>query len=274
MNNLVENGQRDFVTFDDSLEHEENVWIRYNGNWLRQGPYVYGDLMIRAGVLVNEQMILAATGHSSVSMAYPTNTASSLKLDSSNLPVSSSTLENELMPGYHICRAESPNVPIDDEHRLTNNYLSEIAYNDEAVSNGSTYYYAVVAVCDNNGRIDNSPPSNEVSATPMAPGELRVTPIEISETSLNGEMVTVPMSISNCGGLPVTFDITASIDQGTTTGSGGPDGYGYYWIDSNEPDGPEVNWIDITQIGTRLSFRESEVKGPFAMEFEFPFYGQ
>lgn len=57
--------------------------------------------------------------------------------------------------------------------------------------------------------------------------------------------------------------------------NGGPDNYGYEWKDSDESDGPDYNWIDITQF-----FNATEVKllgddnsrGPFAMNFQFPFY--
>ena len=65
-------------------------------------------------------------------------------------------------------------------------------------------------------------------------------------------------------------------------GAGGPDSYGYRWIDSDESGGPTYNWIDITGIGTPItswtatsSFDADDegYGGPFALGFNFDFYG-
>lgn len=54
---------------------------------------------------------------------------------------------------------------------------------------------------------------------------------------------------------------------------GGPDAYGYIWKDSNEPDGPVFNWIDITTTGTLVTgLGDDNVVGPFVMDTDMPFY--
>ena len=55
-------------------------------------------------------------------------------------------------------------------------------------------------------------------------------------------------------------------------GDDGLDGFGYSWIDSNEPGGPVFDWIDISSTGTAISLGDDsylEVSLPFL----FPFYG-
>lgn len=55
--------------------------------------------------------------------------------------------------------------------------------------------------------------------------------------------------------------------------TGGPDAYGYIWKDSNEPDGPVFNWIDITTTGTLVQgLGDDNTVGPYVMTTNQPYY--
>ncbi len=58
--------------------------------------------------------------------------------------------------------------------------------------------------------------------------------------------------------------------------TGGPDAFGYVYIDSAEPGGPVYSWVDITGTGTLVtgfSSLDDGFAGPFPIGFSFPFYG-
>ncbi len=56
-------------------------------------------------------------------------------------------------------------------------------------------------------------------------------------------------------------------------GAGGPDAFGYVWIDSDEVGGPAYTWTDISSTGTLVTgFSDESVLGPFNIGFNFPFY--
>jgi len=57
--------------------------------------------------------------------------------------------------------------------------------------------------------------------------------------------------------------------------AGGPDNYGYYWIDSDDPDGPAFDWVDISGTGIEItgSLGDDNYTGPYTISFPFAFYG-
>ncbi|MES3630950.1 MAG: choice-of-anchor D domain-containing protein [Longimonas sp.] len=55
-------------------------------------------------------------------------------------------------------------------------------------------------------------------------------------------------------------------------GAGGPDEFGYTWIDSNEEGGPTFSWVDISEDGEALPIGDEEIE-TVDLPFEFPFYG-
>jgi hypothetical protein len=57
-------------------------------------------------------------------------------------------------------------------------------------------------------------------------------------------------------------------------GSGGPDNFGYKWIDSNEPNGPEYEWFDISTIGQNSGLTGDDNSVSLTLPFIFKFYGQ
>lgn len=57
-----------------------------------------------------------------------------------------------------------------------------------------------------------------------------------------------------------------------TMGHGGPDDFGYVWIDSDQPYGPSFGWVDISGVGTPVSLGDDSYAGPIDIGFAFPFY--
>ena len=58
-------------------------------------------------------------------------------------------------------------------------------------------------------------------------------------------------------------------------GMGGPDAYGYIYLDSDTtcPGAPTFNWIDISSVGTLVTgLGDDNVAGPFNIGFDFPYY--
>lgn len=56
-------------------------------------------------------------------------------------------------------------------------------------------------------------------------------------------------------------------------GSGGPDQFGYFWTDSDEPGGPVFDWVEINAVGVDAGGGDDTSLGPFDLGFTFHHYG-
>jgi hypothetical protein len=127
------------------------------------------------------------------------------------------------------------------------------------------YSYTVQAVFADGNSVPAGPVSIEWSNPVLA----------LDPTSLYNEQYpmtseNVSFRIYNNGEGTLAYSFPEYLDN---RGAGGPDGFGYEWIDSDEPGGPAYAWTDIAATGTAITgFSDDNVLGPFPIGFEFPFY--
>ncbi|WP_420455537.1 reprolysin-like metallopeptidase [Rubrivirga sp.] len=143
--------------------------------------------------------------------------------------------------------------------------------------------------------------------TDQDPPMIAVDPASISRTVPEGGTATETVTVSNTAA-PGALDLVWSVDvvedaallpaqapardlpkgsaqdDGTGAaallGSGGPDGFGYTWVDSDEADGPSVEFQDVSGTGDVVTFVQQgsfpagdEGYADIELPFDFPFYG-
>ena len=161
--------------------------------------------------------------------------------------------------------------------------------------------------------------SNSATGTTWAAPQISVTPIGISNILNPFDVVVDTVTISNIAVDPSTLDFSVTMENNTfpegvistklipkynqladvieasskdnpqhvggisIDGAGGPDLFGYKWRDSNEPNGPQYVWNDISSTGTLATNwvptgtfdpKDEGYAGPFSLGFNFKFYGQ
>ena len=106
----------------------------------------------------------------------------------------------------------------------------------------------------------------------------------VPEISVNTEILSASAApsatavryfdIENLGQGNLNYNISINyLDGKDAKASGGPDAYGYKWKDSDEPDGPVYDWIDIAGVGTPVTLGDDQTTAPIDLGFTFNFYG-
>jgi hypothetical protein len=160
--------------------------------------------------------------------------------------------------------------------------------------------------CTGSFVVSSDDPDAPTFAVPLTGIGLVPPEIEVEPTSLRAALATTlgPTAISktktlllrNTGGSDLNWSAAALTaagfgalgeplneegpkdDPGTPgepvlQGSGGPDAFGYKWVDS-DGGGPAIDWVDITGVGTAIPFTgDDQNQGPFPLPFPFEFYG-
>jgi len=129
---------------------------------------------------------------------------------------------------------------------------------------------------------------------PLQPS-MAVSPGSIELTLAPGDIDTRTITIANSGEGELNYAVSYASDKRTAShsgnvvlakgehdsnigqtpelGYGGPDGFGYNWIDSDEAGGPVYSWVDISGIGSVAGAGDDSSHGPFNLGFDMPFYG-
>jgi len=112
---------------------------------------------------------------------------------------------------------------------------------------------------------------------------LSVDPVSLEGWVWPGFTVDVFTTVANHGNgtLYYTFPEYAALQhlrEGNIQdplGAGGPDNFGYVWIDSDEQGGPVFSYTDISFTGTPVfGLADDNLVGPFDIGFNFYFYGE
>lgn len=102
--------------------------------------------------------------------------------------------------------------------------------------------------------------------------DVTVAPTSIEETVNEGETAQAVISLGNVGDAELVYSVSIEYGEPPAAGYGGPDAFGYSWIDSDAPGGPVYDWYDISGVGDEVGI--DNYFGPYSLGFGFSYYGE
>lgn len=141
------------------------------------------------------------------------------------------------------------------------------------IYNANGEYRATLTVTDNDGLTASAAVDVLVGDLPIA----GVDPASFNRAIRAHRVETAVLTVTNTGAGALNFTasaVTGVSGDAATLGAGGPDGFGYLWKDSDEAGGPVFDWVEISEVGTKLDTLTDDQTATIDLPFEFPFYGQ
>jgi len=147
----------------------------------------------------------------------------------------------------------------------------DITFTLDAQSLAVGNYSEVLSIASN----DHNKSSQQlpVNLTVLAASHITIDKPSLEVTATYGGATSQSLAIGNTGGGTVNYSFSGVPAAASTGRIAGPDSYSYFWTDSDEPNGPAFDWIDIASTGTNTNMGDNDMR-KITLPFAFNFYGK